>query len=88
MACALEILRRNRAPGTTIEQALDREYRYTSRAVAQGDFVEGIRAQIVDKDRAPRWTHDLDGVPEAAVAAMLAPVDRAAPALDFGEETA
>ncbi len=35
--------------------ALRQEYRFTSRSASEGDFVEGIRAAIIDKDRNPRW---------------------------------
>lgn len=41
---------------------------------AQGDFVEGIRALIVDKDNAPRWNPaSLADVTDASVAAFFAP---------------
>ena len=85
MACAVEMVHRMRGPAATIERALGLEYRYTYRAIGQGDFVEGIRAQIIDKDRAPRWAHRLDGVPLHEVSAMLMPLG--ADALDLGEET-
>jgi len=40
----------------------------------QGDFIEGIRALIVDKDNRPRWRPPaLDGVDAAAVARFFAP---------------
>jgi hypothetical protein len=58
------------APG--IAEALAMEYRFTSRAMEQGDFLEGIRAAIIDKDRRPKWRHA--GAPPAdEIAAMLAP---------------
>ena len=38
-----------------VEPAIDREYRVAVRCVAGHDFVEGVRAQIVEKDRNPRW---------------------------------
>jgi enoyl-CoA hydratase/carnithine racemase len=41
----------------SIEKALDQEYRFTFRAMEQGDFLEGIRAAVIDKDRNPRWKH-------------------------------
>ena len=73
MACTLAILQQGRVP--TIRQALTQEYRFTWRAMAQGDFLEGIRAAIIDKDKSPRWQHDsLAAVTEAEVAAMLAPL--------------
>jgi hypothetical protein len=40
-----------------IRAALRQEYRFTSRSASEGDFVEGIRAAIIDKDRNPRWRH-------------------------------
>lgn len=39
----------------TIEAALEMEYRFTYRAVRDSDFIEGIRAAIIDRDRAPKW---------------------------------
>jgi enoyl-CoA hydratase len=50
---ALESLRRAR--GLTLEEALEQEYRVGLRFLAGPDFREGIRAQVVDKDRNPRW---------------------------------
>ena len=76
MACTLEILERLDAPGATIRDALDLEYRVTWRAMEQGDFLEGIRAAIIDKDRKPVWTHDIDSLPETAVSQMLAPLGK------------
>jgi enoyl-CoA hydratase/carnithine racemase len=85
MAAAVETVHRLRGPAATIERALDLEHRYTWRAIAQGDFLEGIRAMIVDKDKAPRWTHALEAVPVATVAQMLMPLGEAA--LDLGGRT-
>lgn len=50
---ALESLRRAR--GLSLEEALEQEYRVGLRLLAGPDFREGIRAQVVDKDRNPRW---------------------------------
>ena len=74
MACAVEMVHRLRGPSLSIEKALDLEYRYTSRAMEKGDFLEGIRAQIIDKDRNPKWQYADGPVPVAAVAAMLRPL--------------
>lgn len=74
MATALRIIRAVRA-APTIKNALDQEFRYTYRCGAQGDFVEGIRAAIIDRDRNPVWQHAaLDMVPEDAITAMRAPL--------------
>lgn len=42
--------------GASIEQCLKLEYRMVS-AIKQGhDFYEGVRAQLIDKDRSPNWS--------------------------------
>ncbi len=71
-ACTMELVRRVRGPGT-IEHALGMEYRFTYRAMEHGDFIEGIRAAIIDKDRTPRWRHAPDRVAGPA-SAMLRPL--------------
>jgi enoyl-CoA hydratase len=84
IACTLALVRAaRRDPG--IEAALRREYRFTWRSQTDGDFLEGIRAAVIDKDRNPVWRDGLDGVHADQVAAMLAPLgadelDLAAPA--------
>lgn len=44
-----------RAKGHTLDEALAQEYRTGLRFLEAPDFREGIRAQVVDKDRNPRW---------------------------------
>lgn len=56
MAVATHVIHRVRA-NPTISNALEQEYRFTYRAVQMGDFIEGIRAAIIDKDRKPKWQH-------------------------------
>ncbi|MER7185856.1 3-hydroxyisobutyryl-CoA hydrolase, partial [Streptomyces hyaluromycini] len=51
----LEALRRARRLGS-LERVLDQEYRVSCATLATPDLVEGIRAQVVDKDRAPHWS--------------------------------
>jgi len=53
VAVALEALRRS--AGLTLEQVLDQEYRVGLRMLAGADMREGIRAQVIDKDRTPHW---------------------------------
>ena len=85
MACALEILHRL-GDDPTIEQALGMEYRFTARSLTDADFVEGIRAQIVDKDRSPRWKHaGPEDVTAMDVARMLMPLGDDALQLEGGE---
>jgi enoyl-CoA hydratase len=44
-----------RVRGMTLDEALAQEYRVGLRFLSRPDFREGIRAQVVDKDRTPRW---------------------------------
>ena len=74
MACAVEMVHRLRGPAATIERALDLEYRYVWRAMESGDFLEGIRAAVIDKDRSPSWKHALDGTAASEVSRMLKPL--------------
>ncbi|MFF9578873.1 enoyl-CoA hydratase/isomerase family protein [Streptomyces rubiginosohelvolus] len=39
----------------SLEAVLDQEFRVSSRAFEHPDFVEGVRARIIDKDNAPQW---------------------------------
>ncbi|WP_438990108.1 enoyl-CoA hydratase/isomerase family protein [Lentibacter sp.] len=57
-----------------IRAALTLEYRFTARAMEHGDFLEGIRAAIIDKDRSPRWKHAAETIDQSAAEAMLAPL--------------
>ncbi len=74
MACAVELVHRARLRDD-IRHALTQEYRFTARSMEHGDFLEGIRAAIIDKDKAPNWRHDAPGaVSPAEVSAMLRPL--------------
>ena len=74
MGCTLAMLRAL-GPDATIRDALMQEFRFTWRSMEQSDFLEGIRAAIIDKDRSPRWRHARVGeVADADIAAMLAPL--------------
>lgn len=71
MAVFIEMMTQLR--GKEIEDALELEYCFVSRSMEYGDFLEGIRAQIIDKDRNPKWQHEWpDAVPQADVDRMLA----------------
>lgn len=73
MEATMRLIRTTRAENT-IRAALEHEFRFTWRAAELGDFLEGVRAQIIDKDRNPHWKYALDTLPEEAVARMLEPL--------------
>ncbi|MDN3712221.1 enoyl-CoA hydratase/isomerase family protein [Paracoccus cavernae] len=68
MAATLAMVRAARGD-QRMQESISREYRFTYRATAESDFIEGVRAQIIDKDRNPQWQADAS---PAKVEAMLA----------------
>lgn len=86
IAYTIELVHRVRMR-PTIENALDQEYRFTHRAMQMGDFLEGIRAAIIDKDRQPKWQHtDWQNVSPADLLKLTLPLG--VDALTFDEVTA
>ncbi|MEM9197976.1 MAG: 3-hydroxyisobutyryl-CoA hydrolase [Pseudomonadota bacterium] len=74
VACTLAMVKKARG-FDRFEQALAQEYRFIWRCMDQGEFLEGIRAAVIDKDRAPQWARPrLEDISAADVAAMLAPL--------------
>jgi enoyl-CoA hydratase len=60
----------------TLEDVLAQDYRVSSASLRSHDLVEGIRAQLVDKDRNPKWSPaSLAEVTAEEVDAYFAPVD-------------
>jgi enoyl-CoA hydratase len=73
MAATLALVRAaRREPG--LAAALAREYRVAWRIIEAGDMLEGVRAQVIDKDRNPLWADAFDGITPARVAALMAPL--------------
>lgn len=63
----------HRGGSLDIEEAMRTEFRIVSRLCRGKDFYEGVRAVIIDKDNAPRWSHAAPGeVDDGAVAAHFA----------------
>ena len=63
------------AAAATFEENMRTEYRIGARVVARHDFLEGVRAVIIDKDNAPRWSPDtLEGVTGAMLDGIFAPL--------------
>ena len=72
LTVALAAVRRARELGS-LRDVLAQEYRTSAWLAEQPDLVEGIRAQVVDKDRAPKWTPStLDAIPDSLAATALA----------------
>ncbi|MGW7432314.1 enoyl-CoA hydratase/isomerase family protein [Streptomyces sp. NPDC054861] len=58
----------------SLEAVLDMEFRLSCAALSSPDLVEGIRAQVIDKDRAPRWSPPaLSAVTDEDVARSFTP---------------
>ncbi|SEI06701.1 enoyl-CoA hydratase/isomerase family protein [Tardiphaga sp. OK245] len=71
----LKLLRLARA-SKSLEECLSREYLAALEVFDSADFVEGVRAAIIDKDRNPTWQPpDLNDVTPEIVARYLAPRD-------------
>jgi enoyl-CoA hydratase len=83
LSVALEAVRRA-ASLTTLEDVLRQEFRTSCAALRSHDLVEGIRAQLIDKDRNPQWSPaSFDAVTAADVDAYFASAD---PDLTFDQE--
>ncbi|WP_096289800.1 enoyl-CoA hydratase/isomerase family protein [Mycobacterium ahvazicum] len=75
VSVTLEAVRRA-AKMETLEDVLVQDYRVSSASAHSHDLVEGIRAQIIDKDRNPKWSPpDFAAVSAADIEAYFAPVD-------------
>lgn len=70
----LRQLRAGRAM-TGFAEVMGMEYRLGGRVVRTHDFQEGVRAVIVDKDNAPKWSPEtLEGVSDADLDVLFAPL--------------
>ena len=75
LAVTLAAVRRS-AELPSLDDVLVQEYRVSCASLRSHDFVEGIRAQLVDKDRNPQWSpSSLAAVTEADVAQYFQPAD-------------
>jgi enoyl-CoA hydratase len=75
LSVTLEAVRRA-AKLATLEDVLVQDYRVSSASLRSHDLVEGIRAQLIDKDRNPKWSPaQLPAVTAADVEAYFATVD-------------
>ncbi|KAG2439613.1 hypothetical protein HXX76_004965 [Chlamydomonas incerta] len=75
-AMTWELLRRSAAGHMTLRQALEMEFVVAARCVhGQADFLEGVRALLVDKDNKPGWKYgSVRQIPAEVVAALFEPL--------------
>ena len=67
---------RRAAALSSLDEVLIQEYRVSCASLRSHDLVEGIRAQLVDKDRNPQWSPEsLAAVTDADVQAYFEPAD-------------
>jgi len=80
MAVALRQLREG---GTMPDFASEmrQEYAIGARVVHTPDFIEGVRALIIDKDNVPRWVPEVDPAQLDAIFAPMPPGEEWSPAL-------
>ncbi|MDB5467591.1 MAG: enoyl-CoA hydratase/isomerase family protein [Phenylobacterium sp.] len=63
------------AQARSFAENMEMEYRIGARVVQRRDFLEGVRAVIVEKDNLPRWDPaTLEGVTEQMLDAIFAPL--------------
>ncbi|MBC9937133.1 MULTISPECIES: enoyl-CoA hydratase/isomerase family protein [unclassified Leucobacter] len=69
-------LRHTRDEGLTLAEVLDDDLRLLPRLMQRDDFLEGVRAAVIDKDGQPGWKPArIEDVSEDRVARILAPAD-------------
>lgn len=74
LAIALRQMREG--PRLDFAAAMQTEYRIVNRVLEGDDFYEGIRAQVIDKDRRPRWNPALlSQLDPASVDVFFAPLE-------------
>ncbi|NBN62532.1 enoyl-CoA hydratase/isomerase family protein [Pannonibacter tanglangensis] len=69
---ALTFEQLQRGAGLDFNACMRMEFRIVSEILKHGDFYEGVRAVLIDKDNAPRWSPErLDQVDSAALGAYF-----------------
>lgn len=60
----------------SLEDALKIEFRLCSKLARHGEFFEGIRALLIDKDKAPKWNPEtVASISDAMVADFMGPLE-------------
>jgi hypothetical protein len=70
------MLRRSAAGHMTLQQCLQMEFNLARRFTAgEADFLEGVRALLIDKDNRPAWRYgSAEQVPEKVVRQLFDPL--------------
>lgn len=84
LALRLTFAQLRRTADASLEDCLRLEYRMVRHALEAGEFAEGVRALLIDKDRNPRWKHrSFEEVTEAEVERFFAPIPEGELPLDW-----
>lgn len=76
-----------RGKSKTLEEAFTMEYRMSQRFMAGKDFFEGVRANLIDKDKNPVWEYkNVFEVPDEVVMSYFEKLNPDAPDLDVAAE--
>ncbi len=64
----------SRAKTETFDCVIERDFSIAQHVMGRADFFEGVRAAVIDKDKAPKWDPaTLDEVPESLIFEHLGP---------------
>ena len=66
LACCVTFEALKRGGDMSFREAMTQELDLSLNILKTQDFFEGIRAQLIDKDRNPKWSHDDAGVVQAS----------------------
>jgi len=69
LSVTLEAMRRGGQ--LNFREAMTRELDFSLGFLKTQDFYEGIRAQLIDKDRNPKWSHGMSEVSQSQIARVL-----------------
>ena len=73
LSVAVTLWALRRAASMTLEEVFAQDLRLGAFFCRRPDFVEGVRAQLVDKDHTPHWTHSrIEDITEDEVASAFA----------------
>lgn len=86
LALAVTFEQIRRGARLDLDACLAMEYRMVHRFLENGEFHEGVRALLVDKDKTPRWSHaGLAEVPPAMVEQVFAPIPQGDLVFDWND---